>query len=55
MGATLASDAVINQVYQWLCQQRHHWSANADVWELRRHWHTEKYNIQQVFIFVLLC
>jgi RNA-directed DNA polymerase len=46
---------VINQAYQWLCQQRRHWSANADVWELRRHWHTEKHNIQQVFIFVLFC
>ncbi len=46
MRETLASDAVIDQAYQWLCQQRRHWSANADVWELRSHWQTDKHHIQ---------
>ena len=47
MRTTLASDTVIDQAYQWLCQQRRHWCANADVWQLRGHWHTEKRSIQQ--------
>lgn len=25
--------------YQWLCQRRRHYPANADVWHLRFHWH----------------
>jgi hypothetical protein len=29
MRTTLASDAVIDQAYQWLCHQRRHWHANA--------------------------
>ena len=24
--------------YQWLCQQRKHYPANADVWSFRFHW-----------------
>ena len=47
MRATLASDTIIEQAYQWLRHQRRHWSANADVWDLRSHWHSEKRNIQQ--------
>jgi RNA-directed DNA polymerase len=43
---TLASDAVINQAYQWLCHQRRHWHANTDVWELRSHWQRIKPAIQ---------
>ena len=46
MRTTLASDAVIDQAYQWLCQQRRHWHANADVWELRSRWQHIKPTIQ---------
>ena len=24
--------------YQWLCQRRRHYPANADIWHLRFHW-----------------
>jgi hypothetical protein len=47
MRTTFASATVIDLAYQWLCMQRRHWSANADVWDLRGHWHTEKHNILQ--------
>ena len=46
MLATLASDAVIDKAYAWLCRQRRHWHANADVWELRCHWKHIKATIQ---------
>jgi RNA-directed DNA polymerase len=38
---------VIDEAFQWLCQQRRHWGANADVWDFRFHWHTEKSTLQQ--------
>jgi len=47
MRSKLASDAVIDAAFQWLCRQRRHWGNNADVWDLRCRWHTEKRNIQQ--------
>ena len=28
--------------YDWLCKQRHHYPANADVWHLRFHWREER-------------
>lgn len=27
--------------YQWLCQRRQHYPANADIWHLRFHWHIQ--------------
>ena len=42
MLTTLASDTVIDYVYNWLCHQRRHWPADADIWDFRFHWATEK-------------
>ncbi|NEP00900.1 MAG: reverse transcriptase [Symploca sp. SIO2E9] len=36
--AQIASDEIIDQAYQWLCQSREHYHYNADVWHLRRWW-----------------
>ena len=47
MLAELASDAVIDVAYEWLCHQRRHWSADTDVWDLRFHWPTVKQAIQR--------
>ena len=47
MLATLASDALIDGAYRWLCHQRRHWPADADIWELRFHWTEAKLSIQQ--------
>ena len=38
----LASDAVLNHVYAWLCRQRRRWPDAADVWSFRRDWPAEK-------------
>lgn len=46
MRSELASDAVIDQAYRWLCHQRRHWHSNADVWELRSRWQHIKPTIQ---------
>jgi len=35
----LIADATIEQAYQWLCKKRAHYPANADIWDLRHHWH----------------
>ena len=50
MLSELASDAVIDVAYEWLCHQRRHWSADTDVWDLRFHWPTVKHGIQQALI-----
>ena len=50
MLSELASDAVIDVAYEWLCHQRRHWSADIDVWDLRFHWDTEKQAIQQTLL-----
>lgn len=46
MLATLASDALIDAAYRWLCRARRHWPAGSDIWDLRFHWPTEKGRIQ---------
>jgi RNA-directed DNA polymerase len=38
----IASDAVLNQAYKWLCHRRKDYGANADVWNFRRNWQSEK-------------
>jgi len=43
----LTSDEIIERAYEWLCQQRQDYSANNDVWELRRNWRQEKLQLQQ--------
>lgn len=32
----------LDLAYRWLCQQRQHYPANADVWDLRFHWNVER-------------
>ena len=36
---------LIDAAYEWLCKQRRHFPANADIWYLRYHWHTERARI----------
>ncbi len=38
----LASDAVLDRAYVWLCRQRRRWPGAADVWSFRRDWPAEK-------------
>ena len=34
--------SVLDQAYHWLCQQRRDYPPDADVWDLRFHWHAER-------------
>ncbi len=43
----LASDAVLNRAYAWLCRQRWRWPDAADVWSFRRDWRAEKARLQE--------
>lgn len=36
----------LDAAYRWLCQQRRHFPANADVWNLRGHWPAERLRLQ---------
>jgi RNA-directed DNA polymerase len=42
----IASDAVIDEAYKWLCQRRKDYHYNDDVWHLRYHWDTFRPLIQ---------
>ncbi len=42
----LASDAVLDVAYGWLCHRRRDYPADADVWSFRHHWPVEKMRIQ---------
>jgi hypothetical protein len=44
--ARLASDAVLDRAYVWLCRQRRRWPDAADVWSFRRDWPVEKTRLQ---------
>ena len=44
--SALASDALLEQAFAWLCQRRKRDPPHADVWNLRRYWPTEKARIQ---------
>jgi len=44
--AQLASDDVLDSAYEWLCRRRRDYSANSDVWALRRNWPREKETIK---------
>ncbi|MCU8168037.1 reverse transcriptase/maturase family protein [Vibrio vulnificus] len=43
----LISSQQLDAAYLWLCQNRQHYPDNADIWDLRVHWQTEKVRIQQ--------
>jgi len=38
----VASEAVLNQAYAWLCQRRRTFPSDADVWALCRHWQRDR-------------
>jgi hypothetical protein len=42
----LASDDVLDRAYEWVCRRRLNYSANSDVWALRRDWPREKEQIK---------
>ena len=44
--ARLTSDITLDAAYDWLCQRRRRYPADADAWSFRRHWPDEKRRIQ---------
>ena len=46
----LASDAVLEEAFAWICRQRRDWSANADIWWLRRDWPAVKRRLQHALL-----
>ncbi len=44
--ARLASDAVLDAAYGWLCHRRRDYPADADVWSFRHRWPVEKKRLQ---------
>ena len=44
--ARLASDAILDTAYAWLCKRRRDYPANADIWSFRWRWPEEKDRIQ---------
>ena len=49
----LTSDDVPDSAYEWLCRRRRDYSANADVWALRRCWPREKEEIKGELLSLL--
>jgi hypothetical protein len=41
----IASNAVLDEAFAWLCQRRRDYPANADIWSFRRNWSAEKTRI----------
>lgn len=41
----IASESVIGQAYSWLCHQRKNYPPNADIWDFRYHWKTNRKNL----------
>src|SRR5438045_2307998 len=42
----LASDAVLDEAYVWLCRRRKNYPDNAEVWTFRHRWPQEKTRLQ---------
>jgi len=40
--AALASDAVLDGAFAWVCRRRRDWPADADIWSFRRDWRDER-------------
>ena len=38
----LVNSALVDEAYQWLCQQRKNFPVNSDVWDVRFHWSAVK-------------
>lgn len=43
----IASDAILDEAYAWLCHRRRDYPANADIWSFRRNWTDEKRRVRQ--------
>jgi len=48
--AALASDAVLDAAFAWLCARRRVWPANADIWSFRHDWPDEKPRIKAALL-----
>ena len=46
----IASDEVLEQAYQWLCERRKDYSHNDEVWELRYRWADTKPWLQRLLL-----
>lgn len=46
----IASDEVIEQAFNWLCDKRQHYHYNADVWQVRRWWAEKKVLVQALLL-----
>jgi RNA-directed DNA polymerase len=42
----IASDAILDEAYAWLCQRRRDYHANAEIWSFRRNWPAERRRVQ---------
>ncbi len=43
----IASDEVLDQAYEWMCDRRKEYSANNDVWDVRWRWNNIKPCLQE--------
>ena len=43
----IASDEVLDQAYEWMCERRKEYSANSDVWDVRWRWYDIKPWLQE--------
>jgi RNA-directed DNA polymerase len=50
MLAQLTSDDVLDTAYEWLCRRRRDYSANADLWWLRRCYPHEKEKVKDELV-----
>jgi RNA-directed DNA polymerase len=48
--AALASDAVLDAAFAWLCRRRRDWSADADIWSFQRNWRDEKERLKDALL-----
>ena len=46
----LASDAVLDAAYEWLCHRRRDYPDHSDIWSFRRNWANEKTRIKRELI-----
>lgn len=48
--AEIASDAVLEEAYEWLCERRQRYAPNNDVWTLRWRWPAVKAQAQALLL-----
>ncbi|MCP4267269.1 MAG: hypothetical protein GY777_17140 [Candidatus Brocadiaceae bacterium] len=46
----IASDAVIDTAYEWLCKRRKDYSHNDEVWDIRFRWSEFKPHLQKALL-----